>query len=862
MKRDSNRLHFLLIVFYAIFLAAIVAIGYFFFPKLVQEERFFEFLAASVSIAVIMAITLAAIIRQTIFHPLASIVDHLIKLESPAKETVAIEECHFFPTIDNLNDILGDVFRSLKKNLDELEESKEYIETLMRTVQVAIIVFNKSLKVVYINDAGRKILGISEIDATDIKITEYIDSSVLAKLFKEFQDRSTILNKELPMALKDGKTLEVGISLSPLHNAASEHMGYIAVFADITQRKKAEANLRNQINFSRQIFKAIPDMVLIVDKKLKIMFVNRKAEEVIGQWTPDVRNITNYLSQRSRAEGFGQFLKESIAMGRDVKKINVLNPFVEGENYVDLAIEPVKTQNNILGALILVHDITEWRSLTRQIQNLQGFTVKLIETSPLGFISIDESFKINIWNQSAQAMFGIPIQQAQGNILFDVCPQLRQYRGAIRNAIESDAPIHMAEQVISFDRDVYKIVNLRFYQVKNESLSIVINVEDVTEVKELEDSLLQAQKMEALGMLTSGIIHDFNNVLSGILGYASLLDKSVGENPELKRCTRNILVSSDRASSMIRQILDFAKKRGSLSEHVDINELIRETLSFLGLSLKNISLQMELSSSPMFINVSRAKISQVLINLLINARDALKETQKPEITIESEVREISRHPSLVPGKYGSIQISDNGSGIKKDHLQKIFEPFFTTRKKDNGTGIGLATVKEIITDYKGSIEVESYDRKGTTFTVLLPLKDTIEKKMEIRESDNKSLEVKGIALLVDDEVVVRQIAADMLKKLSIDCIAAANGEEGVEMFQRNKSDISFVILDVEMPGMKGSTVYDALKSMEPNLKILITSGYSQDYIESQLFKRKLDHFIPKPFQVNQLQEKLFHLLNH
>ena len=862
MKRDSNRLYFILLIFFAVFLAAMVTVSHFIFHTPLKGDGIFTFLMAGVSIAVILAFTLGLIIKRTIFHPLNAISHHLSKLESSAKESAALEERHFFPSIHNLNAILGDVFLSLKKNLDQLEESKEYIETLMRTVQVAIIVFNKSLKPVYINDAGRKILGVPGTDAADIKISDYIESEVLAKLFKEFKQFRTLLNKELPMMLKNGKRLEVDISLSPLHNAANEQMGYIAVFEDITKRKKAEANLRNQINFSRQIFKAIPDMVVIVDRHLKIMFVNKRAEAVIGQWTPDVRNITHYLSQRSKAEGFGQFLKESIAMGRDEKKINVLNPFTEGENYVDLAIQPVKTKNNILGALILVHDITEWRTLTRQIQHLQGFTVKLIETSPLGFISIDESFRINIWNQSAQAIFGIPIQQAQGKILFDICPQLSQYRGAIRNAINIDAPVHLAEQVIAFDRDVYKTVNLRFYQVKNDSLSIVINVEDVTDVKELEDSLLQAQKMEALGMLTSGIIHDFNNVLSGILGYASLLDKSVGDNSELKRCTRNILVSSDRASSMIRQILDFAKKGGSLSEHVDINELIRETLSFLGLSLKNISLKMQLSPKPVFINVSRAKISQVIINLIINARDALKDTPAPKILIESDFRHIQRHPSLTPGKYGSIRISDNGSGIKKDHLQKIFEPFFTTRKKDKGTGIGLATVKEIITDYRGSIEVESNDKKGTTFTVLLPIQEAVEKKEEIREPEHRSLKVNGMALLVDDEEVVRQIASDMLKKLSIKCIAAANGEEGVEMFQRNQGDISFVILDVEMPGMKGSTVYDALKSMEPSLKILITSGYSQDYIENQLFKRKLDHFIPKPFQVHQLQEKLFHLLDH
>lgn len=847
MKRDSNRLRLFLLLFFIIVLAFTLSVGIYFFPEIRTSPNFFVYLAALTAIYSIAAILMAIMMRKTVFSPIRAIADRLDLLPSE------------FQDLDNY---LEEVFARLKQNLEELQESKEYIETLMKTVQVAIIVFNKSLKAIYINDAGRKLLGITGQENRTFRISDYIDTQVLADCFKELQNHTPLLNRDIPMVLKDGRRLEMDMSISPLHNAANEQMGYIAVFADITQRKKAESNLRNQINFSRQIFKAIPDMVIIVDHKLNIMFANQRAEEIMGKWSPEFKNISYYLSKRAILDGFDRSLRESIAQQKDIKKINVLNPFAEQENFVDLAIEPIVAKASTLGALILVRDITEWRNLTRKLEHLQGFTVKLIETNPLGFISLDESFQVNIWNQSAQKIFDINANRTQGANLFEICPQFRQYRGAIRNAIEADAPIYLAEQVIPFEGDRYKIVNLRFYQVKNDNLSIVINAEDVTEIKELEDSLLQAQKMEALGMLTSGIIHDFNNVLSGILGYASLLDKSVGDDPELKRCTRNILISSDRASSMIRQILDFAKKRGNRKEHVDINELIRETLGFLGLSLKNIALEMDLNPAPLFINVSRAKISQVLINLLINARDALKTTEKPRITIQSRNETISHHPSLTPGRFGIIRISDNGSGIKEDHLQKIFEPFFTTRKQGKGTGIGLATVKEIVTDYKGAIEVESGYQQGTVFTILLPLGDESPQPESDAPQEVQPLNVDGIALLVDDEEVIRQIAGDMLKKLSIGCISAATGEEGIDIFRRHQNRISFVILDVELPGMPGNQVFDQLRSIAPEIKILITSGHGQDYLETQLFKRKLDHFIAKPFQVNQLHEKLHNLLNH
>ncbi len=864
MQRDSNRLQLILLVFSILFLCSNFAIGVLLFPDPFHNIALVKFFLATNVVFFLSIFSIMKIIRKTVFVPLIELLNRLQHFQtSPEMELDRDNnDSQFFQSIQELYTNVDHVFLRLNKNLKELEESKDYIETLMRTVQVAIIVFNKSLNPVYINDTGREILGIDSDDVNDLKISDYIGIRNLTELFEQFQSQDTLLNQEIPIVLKDGRRLDVDISVSPLYSTTNELLGHIAVLADITQRKKAEMNLRNQINFSRQIFKAIPDMVVIVDQKLKIIFVNQKAEELMGKWTPDVKDITHYLSKRSLSEGFDADLTQAIKEGKDLKRINVLNPFIECDNYVDLAIQPVITGKNILGALILVRDITEWRMLTRRIEHLQGFTVKLIEISPVGFISIDDSFKINVWNQSAQKIFGITVAQAQGEVLFDICPSLRQYRGAIRNAMESDMPVYLTEQIISLDQDNYKVINLRFYQVKNDSNSIVINVEDVTEVKELEDSLLQAQKMEALGMLTSGIIHDFNNVLSGILGYASLLDKSVPEDSEQKRCTRNILVSSDRASSMIRQILDFAKKRGSQCEHVDINEVIRETLGFLGLSLKNISLEIDLSPEPLFINVNRAKISQILINLLVNARNALVETEKPAIIIKSENQHIPKHPTLPPGEYIIISISDNGSGIKKDHLQKIFEPFFTTRKKEKGTGIGLSTVKEIVSDYNGTIEVESGYMEGTIFTILLPLENYSGEAETLQKYEEETLDVKGMALLVDDEEVIRQIAGDMLKKLSINCVAANSGEEGIELFRQYKDNISFIILDIELPGIKGKQVYDTLKTIDPEAKILLTSGYGQEYLENHIFLRRITHFMPKPFQLDHLNEKLLHLLRH
>jgi CheY-like chemotaxis protein/two-component sensor histidine kinase len=349
--------------------------------------------------------------------------------------------------------------------------------------------------------------------------------------------------------------------------------------------------------------------------------------------------------------------------------------------------------------------------------------------------------------------------------------------------------------------------------------------------------------------------------LSGILGYASLLERKIGSDPKLNKYVSTIISSSERASSLINQILNFSRKKLAEKEIININDLIRETLDFIVLNLKNIRVEINLFEGKILLSADRTKISQSVINLVMNARDAFAQTSDPVICIRTDQVSVKGQKHLLDGQYVLVEVSDNGCGISQDNLNKIFEPFFTTKGQGKGTGLGLAIVRDIVKDYNGDIEVESELGKGTTFRIFLPIfaKTDYHPVAEAKKEELTTL-FEGAVLLVDDEEVIREIGSDMLRTLGLKCFTAVDGQEGIELYKKNQSDITLVILDIEMPGISGDKVFHLLRDLNPQVKILIASGYSRDYLENSIFKFKLDHYIAKPFRIEQLSFQINRLM--
>ena len=755
------------------------------------------------------------------------------------------------------------LYRDLQTSVSSLAESGQYGASLLDTVQLIVVVLNNRLQPVFINAYGLKKLDLHDKrELASLRLLQIIDRDLIARLRDRLKTDTTVHNQETQIRLPGGRKICAEISISTLFSEKGMIKGYLTVITDTTTRRRAEENLRNQIQFSQQIFQAIPEMIVVVDRHLKITYLNKKVRKIMPEADILVigQSISDLLPPCSMQLGFDELIRNVIESGKGINRINIRNPFLEEESYVDMIVEPLRGAGKRIGAIILLRDISEWRNLTAQFRSLQGFLEKMLNASPFAVISISSADYVMIWNSAAERFFGLSFESVFGRSIYEVIPAFDEFRERIDEVRVLNKSTFLAEERLTLAEHSEFIANLTFYPVAGEESSVVIHIEDISAVKQMESSLMQVQKMESLGFLTSGIVHDFNNVLSGILGYASLLENKIKPGSNLRKYVKTLMISAERASNISRQMLDFTRKKKVVKEIVDLNETLMELLGFLKINLRNIELRLDLCREKILIRADRTRISQILINLIVNARDALQGRDSPYLLIRTKQIQLEGRTNMLDGNYVQIEIEDNGCGISKETQARIFEPFFTTKKAGKGTGLGLAILKDLLHDLHGDIEVQSEIDAGTVFRLYVPVLEKKKSASRKKERDFPILHFSGTVLVVDDEEIVREIASDMLNALGLSTLTAADGSQGIELFTANREAIDLVILDIEMPVLSGEKAFARLREIDPDVKILVASGYSKEYLEKNHFKAKIEHFMAKPFQFDQLSYQLQKLL--
>ncbi len=386
-------------------------------------------------------------------------------------------------------------------------------------------------------------------------------------------------------------------------------------------------------------------------------------------------------------------------------------------------------------------------------------------------------------------------------------------------------------------------------------------------LRESEAKLRQSDKMQAIGQLAGGVAHDFNNQLMGITGYADLLHEQVKEDPKLSRFVENILLAARRSADLTAQLLAFARKGKYLSVSVDIHKTISEVFALLSHSIdKRITIKRHLRADPCITTGDPTQLQSAVLNLALNARDAMP--LGGELIFTTDVVELTEARSwdnppfdLLPGKYLSIGVSDTGMGMPPEIKRHIFEPFYTTKEQGKGTGMGLAAVYGTIKNHRGAVIVDSAPRKGTSFRILLPLKEP-EAEVLSAEAGTGGADFNGLrVLLVDDEEMVLKVAEEMLSYLGCVTRISRNGREGVKMVQRNPSDFDLVILDMIMPEMNGKDALLKIRKAAPDMRILLSSGYSVGESINEFVSDASIQFIKKPFRLEELSQKIEGILN-
>ena len=485
-------------------------------------------------------------------------------------------------------------------------------------------------------------------------------------------------------------------------------------------------------------------------------------------------------------------------------------------------------------------------------------------------VTVDENQRVVLFNAAAEKMFRCTAEEALGESLDRFVPE--RFRAAHREHIRVFGETNVTQRTMGKTRSLFGLrsdseefpIEASISQIDAEGHKLFTAIiRDVSDKKRLESQFLRAQRMESIGTLAGGIAHDLNNVLSPILTAVELLQMRLPD--ESSQRLLNILhTNAVRGSEMIKQVLSFA--RGVEGEHIPLQptHLIKEIVKILADTMpKNIEITFSIDTDLCSVSGDATQLHQVLMNLCVNARDAMPQGGK--LRIEAENVEIDEHYARMnveakPGKYVSIGVIDTGLGIPEQNLTKIFDPFFTTKEHGHGTGLGLSTVAGIVRSHGGFVNVYSEIGRGARFRVYLPAIESA--RAAPAKPSRRDLPVGDgeLILVIDDENAIREVAKETLTAFGYRVMVASDGAEAMAVFAAHKNEVKVVITDMMMPYMDGPATIRALQKINPRVPIIASSGFTVDHRAAESSGNSVRMFLPKPYSADKLLTALAEII--
>lgn len=520
--------------------------------------------------------------------------------------------------------------------------------------------------------------------------------------------------------------------------------------------------------------------------------------------------------------------------------------------------------------LLMFNDLTERKAAERKLRQTWSYLNLLFNSIRLLIIAVNDKGQITQWNQAMAWYSGIPAKNALRSKLWNAAPFMKPFRKDIEDAIAAGAIRELYRQTIEMSGEKYFNISITPLS-DSETPGAVIILEDVTELIHKGEELIQAQKMETVGTLTGGLAHDFNNVLGGIRGSLSMMNFIIRNTPDKTGDLREYIELSEksvaRASNMVEQLLTLSRKSKLLVRPVNLRDAIENVLTLCRVSFdKSVIIKTCYSDVAPIVEADQTQIEQVLLNILINAEHAMTIMRSPdephggviEIRISRILPENMTHGQ--PGYYWAISIRDRGVGIAPELQMKIFDPFFTTKEKGNGSGLGLSMAYNIIHQHQGFIELKSEPGRGSEFIIYLPELFEHSGTTETELPAVEEIPGSGTVLIIDDEEAIRKTASGMLDGLGYTPVVARDGSEGLEIYRKRGREINLVLLDMVMPGLSGRDVYIKLKEINPQVKVLLSSGFFNDPRVNDVMAMGADGFLKKPYSALALSSALYRIL--
>jgi len=701
---------------------------------------------------------------------------------------------------------------------------------------------------------------------------------------RRLSGKSSVYDLEIEVA--GGKTKTVRVHASPIFDCDKNYLGSIAILTDVSRESSALKAISDAEALLAAVFNVASVGLCITD-----------SEGIVVAANPAHSKISGYTTEETIGESFTKSLPPELR--EDVMKLH--HDYMAGE-LNDMSGEwQIIDKNGIkhdvfasTARLILderrkfrvtaVTDITERKQIERQLR----YQAQLLQNVSDAIMAVDNDYRITAWNAAAGKLYGWKATEVLGKSIYHVLPH--RYLNDVDDKTASEIMLKTGKwvgEVAQKRKDGTEVIveacvsYLR--DEKGDIIGMVSINRDLTEQKQyaeeryrLYEQIQHLQKMESIGRLAGGIAHDFNNILAAILGSVKLATEKVNDEKVLKYLSR-IKAASERASALTQQLLGFARQGKYELAPVDLRDCVCNVVEMLEHTIdKRIEVVVEPAHMSTKVMGDRTQLEQVILNLAVNAIDAMMPTLEAKQSgilrfswrsgVREEIKVVNQH--LLPNQpYLCLAVSDSGIGIPKDIQKTIFEPFFTTKEIGKGTGLGLAMVYGIMQNHHGAVHVESEVGKGTTFELYFPQvleSQTKQETVTTTHTHPRAMQKNKKILIVDDEEMLRELLVEQLTEVGYAVYEASNGVEAIEVLKRlcaEQVEVDAVVLDMNMPKMDGAKAYTEIRALFPKMPILIATGYAEDDVVRQLQQTGTSGVLIKPYDADTLLDKLNAMLN-
>jgi len=753
-----------------------------------------------------------------------------------------------------------------------LLEARARLAAIVESTSDAIVERDLAGRIITWNAAAERIYGATAKDALSRPPEELFapaDVEAGGRIRERVIRGEAIDDERLERIGPDGQPQVLAFAAFPVRGTSGDVIGTATVARDVTAQARAEEErLRSLETAARlaRIIESANEAIVSSDAEGRIVYANPAVERLFGysseemsghRWTDTVPPNLLERDLASIRQSIAGQLPSGFVTHRLRKDGSVAAVHVSTVALTDDA-------GTFTGSASFVSDITEQVRQERQAAERVADIKAVFANASEGIVLIDPDQRVRSFNEAARQL----IRRLQGGDLQAGDQALKWVLPADHEAFEKDWRAALAGRTSRIARPVTGAAGDFWWEFSfspivlsdGSTSGVALRMRDITEEKHTADALVQAQKTESLAVLAGGIAHDFNNLLVGILLNAGLVLAELPPGSPACKTIQAIETSGQRAADLARQMLAYSGKGSFVIRNINLNPVVTEMTELLQSSIgKGVHLDLNLDFALPRIEADVTQLRQVIMNLVINASDAIGAgdgsisiTTRPVEMTKAALRQVYLAPGLAPGAYVSLEVTDTGSGMDRETLARIFDPFFTT--KFTGRGLGLAAVLGIMRGHHGAIKVESTPGQGSTFRLLFPVAPSREDQLPA--SSREQSPANGTILVVDDEPTVRAVTSRALRSFGFEVIEASDGAAGAEAFATNSRRIDCVLLDLTMPRMGGEDAFLAMRAADPDVPILLMSGFTEDDSRRRFGSLGIAGFIEKPFALATLHDAI------